>query len=183
MTMRLFVAVNFSDDTRARLRTLCNALRVCAERGNFTLPENLHLTLAFLGECDEAQQLTAKQAVSTIGFEPFTITLAGGGYLDRGRANMVFCELKNDSGKSKLRLLQSELSENLSSKGFRPDRRKFWPHITLGREVVWKDAGAYSGFVEFHFPTIEETVTGIDLMKSEWIGGKLTYTSIFRKQA
>ncbi len=56
------------------------------------------------------------------------------------------------------------------------DGRKYSPHITLGREVV-TDAAPWQ------IEPFGETVTGIDLMKSERIGGKLTYTAIYSKGA
>lgn len=179
--MRLFIAVNFSDKTRAQLLVLRDELRTNAIRGNFSLPENLHLTLAFLGECDAKQADAAKRAMHAVEFEPFAITIAEGGYLDKGRPNLVFCELKNDSGYTMLRQLQSDLSAALSGQGFQLEQRKFWPHVTIGREVVWKNAGHFSSSIDVQFPVIKECVTKIELMKSERIGGKLTYTSVFVK--
>ena len=44
--MRLFIAPNFTDETRARLFVLRDELRAHSTRGNFSLPEKLHLTLA-----------------------------------------------------------------------------------------------------------------------------------------
>ena len=44
-------------------------------RGSFTAPENLHLTLVFLGECDEEQTTAVKKVMSTINFEPFPICI------------------------------------------------------------------------------------------------------------
>jgi 2'-5' RNA ligase len=180
--MRLFIAINFSDKTRTQLITLQDELRTNAIRGNFSLPENLHLTLAFLGECDAKQTDAAKRAINAVRFEPFTITIAGGGYLDKGRPNLVFCNLQNDSGHIRLRQLQSDLSATLSVKGFQLEQRKFWPHITLGREIVWKNTGEFSNFIDVKFPVVEECLTSIELMKSERIRGRLIYTSIFEKR-
>jgi 2'-5' RNA ligase len=61
--MRLFVAINFNDDTRSRLLALGEEIRSHSVRGNFSAPENLHLTLAFLGECDPQQTAAAKAAI------------------------------------------------------------------------------------------------------------------------
>jgi len=180
--MRLFIAVNFSDETRTQLLAVQDKLLSYATNGSFSLPENLHLTLAFLGECDTRQITAAKQVITAVRFEPFAITIAGGGYWDKGRPNLVFCGLQNDSGYNKLRQLQSALSMSLSVKGFELEQRKFWPHITLGRKVVWKDTSDFSSFIDSCFPMIEECVTNIELMKSERIGGKLTYTAIYQKK-
>jgi 2'-5' RNA ligase len=71
--MRLFIAINFNTDTRMQLLALRDELRIRSRRGSFTVPENLHLTLVFLGECDEAQTSSVKKVMSTINFEPFPI--------------------------------------------------------------------------------------------------------------
>ena len=178
--MRLFIAVNFSPETRKKLLAFRDGLRALAESGRFTAPENLHLTLVFLGNCDMKQTNAAKRSLNALNFEPFTITVAGGGHLDKGRANLVFCELQNDDGRSKLSQLHRELSTSLSAKGFEIRQRKFWPHITIGREVVWKDTDGSSVNWGIDFPGIEESVTSIELMKSERINGKLTYTAIHK---
>lgn len=73
--MRLFIAVNFHDTTRSALLSLRDTLRSRSERGNYSLPENLHLTLVFLGECDAKQNASAKGVMDTISSEPFDVTV------------------------------------------------------------------------------------------------------------
>ena len=48
MDMRLFIAINFNEDVTDDLARLQAELRDCGAEGNFTRPENLHLTLAFI---------------------------------------------------------------------------------------------------------------------------------------
>ena len=60
--------------------------------------------------------------------------------------------------------------------GFALERRRYSPHITLGREVL-TDATPWK------IELFGETVARIDLMKSERVQGKLTYTPIFTKAA
>ena len=70
--------------------------------------------------------------------------------------------------------LQHEVERKLALCGFETDGRAYHPHVTLGREVV----------TDYAFGRIEpfgETVGKIDLMKSGRIGGKLAYTSIYRR--
>jgi len=47
--MRLFVAINFNNETRAQLVSLRDELHSRSKRGHFSLDENLHLTLVFIG--------------------------------------------------------------------------------------------------------------------------------------
>ena len=80
------------------------------------------------------------------------------------------------SGRSILSDLQRTLTAGLCSNGFICDKRKYSPHITLGREIVTIANPR-------QIKLFGETVTSIDLMKSERIGGKLTYTAIFTKES
>ena len=48
--MRLFIAIKFNAKVINDLVKLQAELKDCGAEGNFTRPENLHLTLAFIGE-------------------------------------------------------------------------------------------------------------------------------------
>jgi 2'-5' RNA ligase len=169
--MRLFIAVNFNSDTCSRLIALRDELRAKSERGNFSAPENLHLTLAFLGECGGRQADAAKSALSAVIFEPFDIAVERVGRFKRDGGDIWWAGLREDK---RLLALQRDLTDKLTTAGFTLERRKFSPHITLGREVV---TAATPWMIE----PFGETVSAVELMKSERLNGKLTYTSIFRR--
>jgi 2'-5' RNA ligase len=171
--MRLFIAINFNGETRSRLLALRDELRRKSERGNFSAMENLHLTLAFLGECDGKQTTAAKSALSAISFESFDIAVERVGRFKRNGGDIWQAGLREDKP---LLSLQRDLSERLAAEGFTLERRKFSPHITLGREVI---TGATPQTIE----PFGETVSNIELMKSERINGKLTYTAIDARRA
>jgi 2'-5' RNA ligase len=171
--MRLFIAINFNSDTRTRLLALRDELRGKSERGNFSAPENLHLTLAFLGECDGKQTAAAKSAMSAVRFEPFGIMVEHVGRFKRDGGDIWWVGLREDKP---LLTLQRDLAAKLAATGFALERRKFSPHVTLGREVVTTAA-------PWRIEPFGEMVTTIDLMKSERIGGKLTYTAIDTRSA
>ena len=172
--MRLFFAINFNNETRTRLLELRDELRRQSERGRFSLPENLHLTLAFLGECDAGQIAAAKSAHGMVGFEPFDIAIDRIGRFKRGNRDV---RPGGDLWWSGLRecipliALLRDLAEKLTALGFSLDDRKFSPHITLGREVV-------TDVKPWTIEPFGETVSKIDLMKSERIGGRMVYTAI-----
>ena len=85
--------------------------------------------------------------------------------LDAGRIG-----LKENSA---LIAMQADLSERLRQKGFMVEDRKYSPHVTLGREVKTR-----AGFILPEVPQVGFCVQNIDLMKSERINGKLTYTAV-----
>jgi 2'-5' RNA ligase len=167
--MRLFAAINFNDNTVCGLLALRDELRAKSQRGNFSRPENLHLTLTFLGECDQKQFAAAKSAMDSVSFEPFDVTVERIGNF-RGDLWWAGCKAT-----PLLLAVQRALSDSLRNAGFTIESRGYSPHITLGREVV-TDAEPWQ------IEPFGETVSRIDLMKSERIGGKLTYTAIYAKQ-
>ena len=168
--MRLFIAINFECGTRGRLVALRDELSGRSARGRFSLTDNLHLTLAFLGECSEGQASAAKAAMDAISFEAFDLTIEGIGRFKRDGGDIWWAGVKKSKG---LMELQGDLTDRLLAAGFTLDKRKYSPHITLGREVKTDE----TPWQIVHFG---ETVSSIELMKSERIAGKLTYTAIYK---
>jgi len=170
--MRLFIAINFNNAMRARLLALRNELRGKSVRGNFSEPENLHVTLAFLGECDAKQTAAAKSALGAVGFEPFEIAVDCVGRFKRDGGDIWWAGLRDSEP---LLTLRRDLTGRLVNEGFVLDRRDFSPHITLGREVA-TDAEPWK------IEPFGEMISASELMKSERIGGKLKYTPIARSK-
>ena len=167
--MRLFIAVNFNDETRSRLLALRDELRKKSQHGNFTAPENLHLTLAFIGEVSPKQVDKIERILETVTFEPFEVTVDRLGTFSRDA--LWYAGLRENEP---LMLLQREITYKLALCGFEMDGRKYSPHITLGREVI-------TTAVPRQIEPFGETVASVELMKSERINGKLTYTAVYKK--
>lgn len=165
--MRLFVAINFNDETRSQLLALRDELRSRSERGNFALSENLHLTLVFIGECSPKNLDKIKAILDTVKYEPFEVSVDRLGTFSRG--TLWWAGLREDRP---LMALQHEIEHKFALCGFEMDGRKYSPHITLGREVVTSSA-------LWPIAPFGEITKQIDLMKSERINEKLTYTSIY----
>ena len=164
--MRLFVAMNFNDETRTQLISMRDELRSRSKYGNFTLDDNLHLTLVFIGECNPKNLDKVKAILDTVTFDPFEAAVERLGTFSRG--TLWWAGLREDKS---LMDLQHEIEHKFALCGFEMDGRKYNPHITLGREVV-------TDVSPWQFEPFGETVTSIELMKSERINGKLTYTTI-----
>ena len=167
--MRLFIAINFSEEIRAKLAFLRDDLRSRSKHGNFTLAENLHLTLAFLGECDAKQADAAKAAMSAVSFEPFTLNIERIGRFKREVGDIWWAGVQENKS---LSTLQRNLTDKLITAGFALEKRKYNPHITLGRKVE-TDAAPWQ------VAPFGEIVTSIELMKSERDEGELRYRAIY----
>ena len=169
--MRLFIAINFNSETRSRLLALSDELRGKSEHGRFSLPENLHLTLAFIGEVSPNKIDKIKAIMDTIKFSPFTAAVERLGTFSKGTLWWAgMCESEP------LMMLQREIEHKLALCGFEMDGRKYSPHITLSRDIV-------TNAKPWQIEPFCETVSTIDLMKTERINGKLTYTAIYTKKS
>jgi len=168
--MRLFIAVNFDDKTKARLLQCQESLRLASAGGNFTRPENLHLTLVFLGETPPGHVLEIQRMMDCAPAGPFTLQFEGMGKF----GDTWWVGIQQNSA---LAGLYNHLSQWLKATGFPIESRPFKPHLTLAREVILRPGAS----LEKPEPFAAQVAT-MHLMKSERINGKLIYTSIYEKK-
>lgn len=167
MDMRLFIAINFNEDIINDLVRLQTELRSCGVEGNFTRPENLHLTLAFIGEYGNSDDVL--DVMETVPFQPIPLKFEG---LQHFR-DMYFARLGNTPGlESYVRRLRRALSEN----GIPFDRKKFSPHITLIRKVSFR--GGVPKEVSENINVRETMAAAVSLMHSERGRKGMIYTEI-----
>jgi len=172
--MRLFIAVNFYDRVIDQIVDIQERLRARSLRGNFTRRENLHLTLAFLGETPAEKVDDLRQIIETIRAVPFEILFTRTGCFTHSRKELWWIGAESNSpGIPLITSIHRELLERLLAAGFSVDTRPFSAHITLGREIK------HSAPIILNPPNIAVRVDRISLMKSENIRGKLTYTELF----
>lgn len=171
--MRLFVAINFSNELKARLLDARNKLSLCSRNGSFSNPENLHLTLVFIGECNTNEVLAVKSIMDSFSFPAFSIQLDKIGKFVREGGDIWWVGIKADAA---LFELQSTLTKKLIEQGFEIEQRPYKPHITIGRRVI-TDVGPWNA------DKFSEIVTSIELMKSERSNGKLVYTTLYTKKS
>ena len=116
------------------------------------------------------QTTAAKDVINTVNFSPFDLIIESIGRFKRSGGDIWWAGLRE----SKVLFdIQLDLINKLIAIGFNLDKRKYIPHITLGREVV-------TNIVPWQIEPFGETISSIELMKSEHIQGKLTYTVITR---
>ena len=169
--MRLFIAINLNEETKSELISMQNELRAHSKGGNYTLPENLHLTIAFIGDCDIKQTAQIKAIMDIAPFQSFELIIEQIGRFKRDSGDTWWAGVQESKP---LIQLQRNLTNGLLASGFSIDTRKYSPHITLGRKVI-------TNYIPQPITPFGESVSSIDLMKSERVGGKLTYTKIHSK--
>jgi 2'-5' RNA ligase len=172
--MRLFIAINFTEDIKEDLDEMVNNLKKQSESGTFTRKENLHLTLAFLGEITKEEVNTIVNVMEHSVIPSFSLTISEFGKFRIQRESLYWCGIKMTEP---LKNLQSKLLYGLKNARFTPDDRPFKPHITLGRRCRMKGSFSENNFRN-SMPEMMMQVEKISLMKSERVNGILTYTEI-----
>jgi RNA 2',3'-cyclic 3'-phosphodiesterase len=128
--VRAFIALELSDEIRARLSEAQEVLKQCTARMTWVERENIHITVKFLGEVDEKLIPKLKTALTSIPFRSFQINTGIITINNPHRPFTVWCTIE-DGGRGAQFL---DLVENsLSSHGFAREKRKFRPHATVAR--------------------------------------------------
>lgn len=136
--MRLFVAVDLDETLRRAAARVARTLRGRLERAesygvSWVGPENLHLTLRFLGEVSEdLAHRVEQQLADPFSIDPFEIELAGAGmFPPAGSARVIWLGITG--GADDLRRLHDEVEARLQPFGFESEGRPYRVHLTIGR--------------------------------------------------
>lgn len=132
--IRLFVAINFPDQVKAKLKFLIKELRQLPSDIKWVDVPNFHLTVRFLGNVPETQVAAILTALSgsVAGIVPFKLNLDGVGVFQSiVRPRVLWMGVSEETGA--LVRLHQQIQEGLGQLGFDPERRRFSPHLTLGR--------------------------------------------------
>lgn len=167
--MRLFIALPLSDELRRVLLDVQRDMRAQGARANFSREENLHLTLAFLGEVEGEKVRLAQEAVLSLEGKGFPLTLDKIGNF----GNLYWAGLRKSPP---LEALAARTRRALDQRGLDYDRKPFRAHITLARQVQ-----APAPF-RIEPPPAQMTAERVVLMCSERIGGVLTYTPVAERR-
>jgi 2'-5' RNA ligase len=132
--MRLFIAVKISDAIRSELAEFVDQFLQFPGKVKWVEPQNMHLTLKFLGETDSKllDKVKSATAAAAKGLGAFDVTLSGCGAFPNLRAPKVFWVGINDD-KMRLRSLAQQIDSNMVGLGYEREARPFSPHLTLAR--------------------------------------------------
>ncbi len=163
--MRLFVAIELSDELKKSITASLHELKKAGVNGSYVPTQNLHLTLAFIGETKDADAV--KGALSQVEYKPFRLGLSDMGTF----GDLLWVGMKGNQGLSGV---AKAVRDALDAAGIDYDRKKFAPHITVIRKMSgnWKQVKPPKG---------DMMVKKISLMKSEQKEGKRIYTEVFSK--
>ncbi len=137
--MRLFVGVELDERVRAAAADAAEQIRERLKRSRVDLiarwvaPENLHLTLWFIGEAkDERAQEIERVLGPAFGTRSFDLHVRGcGAFPPSGPPRVIWLGIS--SGADSMVRIFEELKARLAGIGFEPEKRPYSPHLTLAR--------------------------------------------------
>lgn len=124
--IRAFVAIPLPEDVVDALV----AAQAGLPAGRPVAPENLHITVAFLGEHPEPLVEDVHFALDNIRAPAFELTLDGLGLFGGDRPRSLHAEVKPEPTLTHLR---EKVLQAARSAGLRMDRTRYSPHVTLAR--------------------------------------------------
>lgn len=177
--VRLFIAINLPEALREKLASVQREF----PQANLKLvePENLHLTLKFLGETPEGKIENIKEAISEVVRHScsFELEVAGlGAFPDLRRIRVIWAGVCK--GSQDVINLQRSIDRMLTQQGFQPER-DFHPHVTLARVKPPTDTRLIMEFIRGAGSRMFGSfcVREVDLMQSTLTSRGPIYARIF----
>ncbi len=131
--LRSFIAFDIEEE--AVLRNISNVQERLIRTGaglRLIKPENIHITLRFLGDISITQVDDIHQEMEKISFVPFDIEIKGlGAFPNMRRIRVIWAGIHR--GIDELRGIFYQLESGLRNLGFKPDPKGFSPHLTIAR--------------------------------------------------
>lgn len=125
--LRLFVALQLPPEIRARLTGLMGGVN----GARWQTDQQLHMTLRFIGEVDEARAEDIDSALRAVSFTPFQVSLQGAGLFgDIRKPRMLWAGVGPEAP---LAHLAQKIETAMVRIGLPAEQRKFTPHVTLAR--------------------------------------------------
>ncbi|HUB08291.1 MAG TPA: RNA 2',3'-cyclic phosphodiesterase [Myxococcales bacterium] len=186
-TLRCFVALELSREARALLAALIERLTTHDESGparaRWSPPENLHITLKFLGRVEAAQlpAIHARLAEVAAGSGTLRLALKGAGAFPNVRnPSVLWVGVTDPDGK--LARLAEAVDQRLGPLGFPAENRTFSPHLTLARVGAPRRARALAeALLEaahgLDVPLLED---GMVFFRSETLPAGAKHVALFR---
>jgi len=132
--MRTFIAFELPEEIKSGLARLQEEIKVSGADVKWIRPENLHLTLKFIGKASEeqAEKITLMIQEAAGKNSPFMMQIATiGAFPKIDFPRVIWAGL--DKGDAEAKKIAAELEKETQMLGIAKEERKFSSHITIGR--------------------------------------------------
>jgi RNA 2',3'-cyclic 3'-phosphodiesterase len=130
--MRLFVALEIPSAVRENLAALLKSLRAVSPQTRWVRPENLHVTVKFIGEVPEANLADIRGALARVRSDhPVTLDFRGLGFFPNDEHPRILWA--GIAASPNLKTLAVDIDKAVEKLGIPREQRPFSPHLTLTR--------------------------------------------------
>lgn len=151
--MRLFIAVDITDEIRERVEQIINQIKELDVDVKFTESQNLHFTLKFLGEVpstidgeDGVKNIESSISKAISDIRPFKISIQGLGYFGSPKHIKTLWIDTASPGREVLVKLAGQLNASLDH--IRHEEREPKPHLTIGRIKSGRNRETLLNYIE-----------------------------------
>ena len=183
--MRLFIALTPPPDVQREVWEAFAPMRVRKLPVKWVAPENVHLTLKFLGHVPDGREaeIIGALAPAIQGTRTITLAVRGAGAFPHARApRVVWAGVEPDPA---IEILADRIERGCAPLGFPTEGRPFRPHLTLGRAQRDARARDWTGVAELlDGITVDAAAVleGVDLVRSELRRGGSVYHTVHRER-
>ncbi|MCK4607124.1 MAG: RNA 2',3'-cyclic phosphodiesterase [candidate division Zixibacteria bacterium] len=166
--MRLFIALPLGPQVEAYLGEIAGLLKQKGGAVKWVDARNIHLTVRFLGDTEEAHVGALKELLDTVAgrHAPVQATIDRLGAFPNLRRPRIFWAGLRDSLDA-LENLATEVEQGVRRLGFEPEQKRFKPHLTLGRVRKNQGLDSLAAFIEsFEFVETPLKLDRLVLFKS-----------------
>ena len=139
-TIRSFLAIDLPQEIRDNLGEVQHRLKTPGSQVKWVRPESIHLTLKFFGNIEEKEIDALSRATESAAshFHPFHVEVTGVGVFPNiSRPRVIWAGVEFKEGT--LNALHKDLDTRFDLLGFEREKRRFTPHLTLGRvKSLWE---------------------------------------------
>jgi 2'-5' RNA ligase len=183
-SVRAFIAITLAPAQMAHLQELQRELRsrLTGHGIRWVRPDQLHLTLRFLGNVDRERLADLSVALhqACAGAAPFPLAFEGVGcFPDTGQPRVIWAGLRGEL--DSLQRIQARVRQGTQSFGDHQEERAFRPHLTIGRvEKGGRESREVRRQIEsVRASTLEPwTVRQIHLIQSQLTSAGPRYTAL-----
>lgn len=181
MNLRCFIAIVIPDSLKKQIIEMTDLLKKYDADIKWVNPENIHLTLKFLGNTPQSLLTKINETINeaVLPYSPFYIKIYGTGvFPNKKHPRVIWIGIKDPEILINLR---NAIEQSISSLGYQKDEKEFKPHLTLGRvrsqKGIMHIINNLEDFKDKDFGSIY--VDNIKLMKSDLKPKGAEYTCLY----
>lgn len=182
MEIRSFLAFELPAGIKKTVARISGEVQHSGLDARWVKPENIHLTVVFMGTIKTENIGSLGEEVQKVcsGYGSFDIALKGMGcFPSRQRPRVLWIGLDGNLGR--MSQFRDDLQRSLKAFGIKEERRRFKPHLTLGRFRSTRKTGSELEEILKAYEVLQspfESLSELFLFKSELKPGGAVYAGI-----